>query len=722
MSDAMKNEFLIRRLEKSIAESPSNVQARYELGRLYEEEGLFERAVRELEKALQLQPLHAPTLFELGVVYTRMQGYDNAITSWKRLTDEDGDLNLEGLDYSRQATMQNVHGLWEHYRQQRPDSAVVSYNLGFALMVLGRTEEATLELERALTLNPRFEGANYLLALIWRRKARAQVVADYLQREIEVRPAFANAWYQLGLTTLRMGQRPQAVGHLQKALQLKPGYVKALFHLALVYASQSQWTQAIEMLEKTLEVRPTFHEALFQLGQIHERQYRMEEAAKVYERAVKVHPRYKEAHFHLGLVQKTLGRLEAASHSFQAAADLDPLDAEAYYYLGLTAYQRGLYAEAAQNHERALEASPNHAYASYTLGQAYMKLGRTREAIDAYRHGLEQNPRDAQTRNALGVALVQNGEIEDAVREFEIVLEQNPRDSEAHYFLGAALFKLQRLDRAIEQYSTVATIDPESPYAHFALGATYSRSGDYDRAVSEYSRASSKMNATSESDLTLFSTLQLLAAIGIEHAAQASRLQVTVKQVEEVYMNTIKALTQAMDARDSYTRFHSSRVSRIAQAFARFLQLTPDEVRAIEMGGYMHDIGKIGVPDFVLRKEGKLTEEERWIIEQHPTIGFDMLKDLPLPWLIQPIVRFHHERWDGSGYPDGLKGREIPRDAQIVSISDFWDALSTARPYKPALPPEQCLEIICKQSGVHFDPEVLEVFTTGFLDELLLIP
>lgn len=717
----MKNEFLIRSLEKSLGDNPNNVQARYELGRLHEEDASFTHAVRELEKALQLQPYHIPSRFELGVVYTRMKAYDNAVSTWLQLLDEDGDFTVEGVDQSR-PTVVAACAEWDRYReQQQSPNVFVHFNVGFAYFVLGRAQEAMHELQEVLTINPRFDGANYYMALACKKQGSQHQAADCLKRELDNRPQFSQGWYQLGLAMMRRNNHAQATTHLQKALQLKPRYAKAHFHLGLVYATQGQWSSAIQHMEKATELRPGFHEAYFQIAQIHEKQYEMGPAIAAYERALEVNPRFKMAHFHLALLQKNMGKLEAALREFKQVVDIDPLDGDAYYYMGLVHSQLGQHDEAANNHERALRASPDHAFANYALGQAYLKIGREKEAIATYRKALERNPRDTQARNALGVALFQEGALEDAVVEFEKVVEANPRDSEAHYFLGAAFFKLQRLDRAIDEYTRVASIDPDSPYAHFALGASCSHSGEYDRAVDEYAKASSKMNASSESDIALFSTLQLLAAIGVDHARKATKLEVAVKQLQEVYVNTVKALTNAIDARDAYTQFHSKRVSNIARHFAMFLGMSESEVTAIEMGGYVHDVGKIGVPDYVLRKEGKLTDEERLVIETHPTIGADILENLPLPWKILDIVRHHHEKWDGSGYPQGLKGGQIPRNAQIVSISDMWDALVTARPYKPAYSFNKSVEILQSHSGTYFDPALVDQFINGFADELVLL-
>ncbi len=724
----MKNEFLIRKLERSLQDNPNNVQAHYELGRLYEEDGEFSHAIRELERAVNLSPSHVPSRFELGIVYSRLgrggHEMEMAVREWAKMTDEDGDIAFDRVDYSRQHVIGAALAEWEKYRNSFEPTIFTFFNLGFAHMILNKLDQAARDFEKVLSINSRFETANYYLGLISERRGQYSQAAELFMRELEARPHSPHVYYALALVLLKLNDSNRAIMHLQKALQLKPRYIKATYRLGTAYAATGQFELAVTHLERAVEFMPTFYEAHFQLAQVYEKQFRMDQAIAEYHRALEINPRYKEARFQLGLMYKNIGKPEQALQQLNEAVDLDPLDAEAYYSIGLIRSQLGHYEEAAKNYERALQSLPNHAYAHYSLGIAYSKINRHQDAVAAFKRALELNPRDAQARNQLGAVLFQKGELEASVQEFEKVLESNPRDAQAHYYYGTALFKMNRLERAIEEFQKVASLNPDSPYAHFTLGASYSLSGDYTRAVQEYMKASSM--TTGEGDLSLFATMQLLAAIGLDHAQKAHEMQEVYDRLEQVYIYTVRALTNAIDARDTYTKFHSSRVSSIARHFATHLhglgwgRISEKKIKAIEMGGYMHDVGKIGVPDYVLRKEGKLTSEERMIIEMHPTIGADIIENLDLPWHIMPIVRHHHERWDGSGYPDNLSGEEIAAEAQIVSVADFWDALSTARPYKPAFTPERCIEELQKQSGKHFNPELVEIFVP-FVDELILL-
>lgn len=181
-------------------------------------------------------------------------------------------------------------------------------------------------------------------------------------------------------------------------------------------------------------------------------------------------------------------------------------------------------------------------------------------------------------------------------------------------------------------------------------------------------------------------------------------------EIEQSYLQTIQALAQALDAKDSYTAGHSRRVSRFAYLLARRMGLSREKCEDVRDGALMHDIGKIGVPERVLLKPGRMTEDEIKLMQMHPVIGAQILVPVkPLRRYI-PAVKHHHERWDGKGYPDGLKAEEIPVEARITLIADTFDAITSDRPYRSAKPLDLAVEQFTKFSGTQFDPECVRVF------------
>ncbi len=178
----------------------------------------------------------------------------------------------------------------------------------------------------------------------------------------------------------------------------------------------------------------------------------------------------------------------------------------------------------------------------------------------------------------------------------------------------------------------------------------------------------------------------------------------------QMFTGTLTALTAAIDAKDEYTRGHSERVAYLAAELAKKMGMAKKEIERIHTTGLVHDVGKIGVPEAVLCKAGKLTEEEFEYIKQHPTIGYHILKGIMLIDPVLPGVLHHHERWDGKGYPHGLSGLDIPLDGRILALADTFDAMSSTRSYRPAMPREKVLEEIRNCSGTQFDPTLAPLF------------
>lgn len=181
-------------------------------------------------------------------------------------------------------------------------------------------------------------------------------------------------------------------------------------------------------------------------------------------------------------------------------------------------------------------------------------------------------------------------------------------------------------------------------------------------------------------------------------------------ELEKSYFDTIGALVGALDASDPYTKGHSDRVMQYSEGIARQLNISREDIKMIKFGALLHDIGKIGISGDIIRKPARLTEEEYQIIMQHPNIGGTILSGVDFLKTARKIVMYHHERLDGSGYPYHLKGRDIPLGVRILQVSDVYDALSSERPYRKALSPEEALDIIVEDIGNHFDNKVIEAF------------
>ncbi len=188
--------------------------------------------------------------------------------------------------------------------------------------------------------------------------------------------------------------------------------------------------------------------------------------------------------------------------------------------------------------------------------------------------------------------------------------------------------------------------------------------------------------------------------------AAVHRVQL-VSELVEATLGTLGALTAAQEISDPYTAGHAEEVACLCEAVARRISLDRHEQQVIRRAGTLHDIGKIGVPDEILRKRGRLTEHEMAELQQHALIGARLLEPIPFFAEVHPLVRSAHERWDGSGYPDGLVGESIPLGARIICACDAWHAMTSERPYRPAMPPDEARRELEANAGTHFDPDVV---------------
>ena len=216
--------------------------------------------------------------------------------------------------------------------------------------------------------------------------------------------------------------------------------------------------------------------------------------------------------------------------------------------------------------------------------------------------------------------------------------------------------------------------------------------------------------ATDEAWENFLLTLADQAAIAIDNIDMFDNLQKSNIELTQAYNNTIEGWSRALDLRDKETEGHTMRVAEMALRLARAFSLGEEELVYIRWGALLHDIGKMGIPDNILLKPGPLTDEEWVIMRNHPRLSFNMLSPIQYLRSALDIPYCHHEKWDGTGYPRGLKGEQIPLAARIFALADVWDALLSDRPYRPAWTVKKTLAHIQSQTGQHFDPKVVETF------------
>ncbi len=206
------------------------------------------------------------------------------------------------------------------------------------------------------------------------------------------------------------------------------------------------------------------------------------------------------------------------------------------------------------------------------------------------------------------------------------------------------------------------------------------------------------------------------AAIAIHNARLFDELQASKDELEIAYQATLEGWVRALDLRDKETEGHTRRVTALTQTLARGMGLKENDIVHITRGALLHDIGKMAIPDGILLKPGQLTDDERTLIQKHPLYAYEMLSPIKFLHPALDIPYCHHEKWDGTGYPRGLKGEDIPFAARIFAVVDVWDALVSDRPYRKGIQPAEVKKSIRELSGTHFDPRIVDAFLS--LDDL----
>ncbi len=412
------------------------------------------------------------------------------------------------------------------------------------------------------------------------------------------------------------------------------------------------------------------------------------------------------------------GQLPAATRTFRqalvlASGNLELL-ARIEQNLGILATMQGEHEEALVHYGRSLDAyrtlgdERGCALAYHNLGMISADRGKWDEADDCFRSAFEGAERSGDVR-LQGLCLLNHAEVHVARQAFDRAradveralgifdqLEARFDKADAYRMLGVVYRGLGQLDvaeRHLDRSGALATeagsvlSQAETSRELALLYQQLGRNLESLRALNTAYRFFRQLNARTE-----------LIDIGGK-----------IADLEGAYMRVVHEWGQSLESADAYTHGHCERVANFGVAVGRVLGLEAEALTALRLGAYLHDLGKVRIPDEILNKRGKLTDEEFAIVKMHPVWGLEMLTEVDFPWDLKPIIRWHHEKYDGSGYPDGLKGDDIPVAAQIICIVDVYDALTTMRSYKPACTPMEALARMA-QVPHWWRPDVYEAF------------
>lgn len=470
-----------------------------------------------------------------------------------------------------------------------------------------------------------------------------------------------------------------------------------------------------------------------------------------------------EAMVRLAYCHAHAGDRSAADEEFHVAVELarmhdaDSVAGRALNGLGNLARDRGDLSEAERLFRSAIFVGER-AGDQVLLGETQQNLGVVAhirgdlaEARRCYLAGLEHVDRGSSDRgritvlNNLAMLHVELGELAAAGDYFDRALAIASRTNDvvrsgviqinrAELFLamGDILRARDSCDEGFEIFSQLGDMLRQAEALKF-YGVIYRQSGKphlaaihLQRAIEIAAPADPLLEAQAQRELALVLREQgrnrdALAALNRSHTlftklqaqTKTADIQARIDRLEADFLLLVQQWGESIEAKDHYTVGHCLRVADYACLLAERVGIEPHEMVWFRMGAFLHDLGKIEVPEEVLNKPGRLTDEERSQMERHPVIGEAMLGSVDFPWDIRPMVRSHHERWDGGGYPDGLMAESIPFSARILRVADVFDALTSARSYRRPLTPDEAMSIMVDDGG-SFDPEIFSVFQELF--------
>jgi putative nucleotidyltransferase with HDIG domain len=420
------------------------------------------------------------------------------------------------------------------------------------------------------------------------------------------------------------------------------------------------------------------------------------------------------SHWQRGQLDEAQRLYQEAGHMARGAGDTR-LVAIVEQNLGVVANMRGEVPRALRHYRKALAGYRALGLDQYVanllndIGLAYADLARWEDAESTYEEALILCERCGDASTALMIDVnraalrVARGEYEDAQLLCERVLQQaRPVNdvrvlTEVYKHCGVIARELGRPEDA-EEFLRVA-FDSAMGREDLLLAAETAR---------EQAELYSTLRRNREALQSLNTSHRLFSRVRVQRDLVDVRHRIT--RLERRFLDVVRQWGQSIESKDRYTLGHCERVADYTCAVAREMGFEDQTLFWLRVGALLHDVGKIIVPSDILNKAAPLTPAERAIIERHAAAGADLLKDVDFPWDILPMIRHHHERWDGAGYPHGMAGEAIPLSARILCVADVYDALTTHRPYRPAYSREQALEAMRADRGRVFDPEILDRF------------
>jgi len=496
-----------------------------------------------------------------------------------------------------------------------------------------------------------------------------------------------------------LGEYKMALESFEKAVRISRACgesvlnAEALRRIGHIHSKRSDWSSALENYTKSLEVAQVAGDeisaanAMCAMGTVHLERGEWDRVKSCYEKALEIATARKEGRLqaqvfnNLGAMYNILGEWKEAIWCYEKSIPLLRIMknqrglAETYNNLGMTYRDKNDLRTANRYFKKSLEMARSTgdirltATINLNRAEASLKLEDLEEARERCEEAFEILNR---IKDKLGIA--------EALKLYGIIYREMRKYSLAQYHLNESI----RINTECRNPLGIAESLREE-------GLLYQKKGDSREALTALGQS-------------------FKAFMDLKARKYLEDVDKEIYELEEIYFKIAQSMGEAVESKDTYTYGHSQRVASYAMELAEHLGLNEEEKKTILLAAFLHDLGKVKVPKKILSKPGRLTEDEFAEIKNHPRWGLDKLENIDFPWAVKPLIIHHHERYNGEGYPDGLKGEGIPFGARLIGVCDFFDALTTDRPYRPALSIKQAISIMKKETGAILDPSLTPLF------------
>jgi HD-GYP domain-containing protein (c-di-GMP phosphodiesterase class II) len=463
-------------------------------------------------------------------------------------------------------------------------------------------------------------------------------------------------------------------------------------------------------LEKILREHPDNHEKRIELATHCMSRGDYYSAAAELQRVVRQTPPtelYKEAYYQLGMVLRTMGNFPEALKCMEKFIAVDRNNGNALYYAGLLHAEMGDYQKASDALKKSITIIPQQSYLHYALGNVMIQTGAIDEAIGEFRKAIQCNAKDTQAKTAMGLAHLLKGASKEAAKELKELFTINPKDSTATFLYAWALMKEEDEVEALERLEKFVRHDPSNPLGFLSLSALHFMIEEYEEGEKANEKAISLLKPSK--DPISAAALNVIAASLSSIARDKEMLE---EDADKARKNVVKAFQEIMELRDPLLREKSEKIGKLAKEMAKKSEKFEDEeIEDIKIAASLCNLGTAFIPDAVLYKEEKLTDDEKRILASHPLMTVKILQRLDNFEEVSKLIRHHHERFNGTGYPDRLKGEAIPRGSAIIGVADFFTELTLGNKRQKAATREEVLRTLVTLKDNFFSKEVVDMLT-----------